>query len=147
MVDPTPGPLAGIRVLELGSFIAGPFAGQLLGDYGADVIKVEAPAGDPMRRMLAVAGGASEDLPSPPIDLDNRGKRSIVLQLPEESEVMERLLATADVFLTNLRPDAVSRLGLDPEEVLNARGAQLRRVRLEPGLQDFLGHVYRQQAI
>ena len=109
--------LDGIRVVELGVWVAGPGAGGVLADWGADVVKVEAPSGDPMRRMLAVAGGGREDLPSPPFDLDNRGKRSIVLDLPSQSEVVERLLATADVFLTNLRPDAVRRLGLDPEGV------------------------------
>jgi crotonobetainyl-CoA:carnitine CoA-transferase CaiB-like acyl-CoA transferase len=89
----------------------------VLADWGADVVKVEAPTGDPMRRMLAVAGGGREDLPSPPFDLDNRGKRSVVLDLTAQQDVMHRLLDTADVFLTNLRPDAVARLGLDPESV------------------------------
>jgi crotonobetainyl-CoA:carnitine CoA-transferase CaiB-like acyl-CoA transferase len=111
--------LDGIRVVELGVWVAGPGAGGVLADWGADVIKVEAPAGDPMRRMLAVAGGGREDLPSPPFDLDNRGKRSIVLDLTGPGRpVMDRLLGTADVFLTNLRPDAVSRLGLDPASLL-----------------------------
>jgi crotonobetainyl-CoA:carnitine CoA-transferase CaiB-like acyl-CoA transferase len=109
--------LDGVRVVELGVWVAGPGAGGVLADWGADVIKVEPPTGDPMRRMLAVAGGGREDLPSPPFDLDNRGKRSVVLDLPGRSDVMERLLATADVFVTNLRPDAVARLGLDPEGV------------------------------
>ena len=73
--------LDGIRVVELGVWVAGPGAGGVLADWGADVIKVEAPAGDPMRRMLAVTGGGRDDLPSPPFDLDNRGKRSVVLDL------------------------------------------------------------------
>ena len=112
--------LDGVRVVELGVWVAGPGAGGVLADWGADVIKVEAPGGDPMRRMLAVAGGGREDLPSPPFDLDNRAKRSVVLDLTaaRDGEVMDRLLSTADVFLTNLRPDAVSRLGLDPSPVL-----------------------------
>ena len=112
--------LDGIRVVELGVWVAGPGAGGVLADWGADVIKVEAPVGDPMRRMLAVAGGGRDDLPSPPFDLDNRGKRSVVLSLPEQAEVMAALLATADVFLTNLRPSAVERLGLAPEPVCEA---------------------------
>ena len=112
--------LDGVRVVELGVWVAGPGAGGVLADWGADVIKVEAPAGDPMRRMLALAGGGREDLPSPPFDLDNRGKRSVVLSLPEQADVMDRLLSTADVFLTNLRPDAVARLGLDPSVVCAA---------------------------
>lgn len=111
--------LDGVRVVELGVWVAGPGAGGVLADWGADVVKVEPPAGDPMRRMLAATGGASEDLPSPPFDLDNRGKRSVVLSLPDDAEVMDRLLATADVFLTNLRPEAVERLGLGPEALLD----------------------------
>ena len=111
--------LDGVRVVELGVWVAGPAAGGVLADWGADVIKVEAPAGDPMRRMLQVTGGAREDIASPPFDLDNRGKRSIVLDLrtTEGQANMERLLRTADVFLTNLRPEAVAELGLDPEVV------------------------------
>ncbi len=114
--------LDGIRVVELGVWVAGPGAGGVLADWGADVIKVEAPAGDPMRRMLAVAGGGRDDLPSPPFDLDNRGKRSVVLDLTSDEgrSAMQRLVATADVFLTNLRPDAVERLGLSPEVLLEA---------------------------
>ncbi|MBA2283733.1 MAG: CoA transferase [Acidimicrobiia bacterium] len=116
--------LEGIRVVELGVWVAGPGAGGVLADWGADVIKVEPPAGDPMRRMLAVTGGGRDDLPSPPFDLDNRGKRSVVLDLAdadgEGRAAMAALIATADVFLTNLRPDAVARLGLDPAAVAAA---------------------------
>jgi crotonobetainyl-CoA:carnitine CoA-transferase CaiB-like acyl-CoA transferase len=111
--------LDGVRVVELGVCVAGPAAGGVLADWGADVIKVEAPSGDPMRRMLQVTGGGREGLASPPFDLDNRGKRSIVLDLRTEAgrAAMDRLLATADVFVTNLRPDAVDELGLGPDEV------------------------------
>lgn len=111
--------LDGVRVVELGVWVAGPAAGGVLADWGADVIKVEAPSGDPMRRMLQVTGGGREDIASPPFDLDNRGKRSIVLDLrtPAGQADMQRLLATADVFLTNLRPEAVADLGLAPEVV------------------------------
>ncbi len=105
-------------------WVAGPSAGGVLADWGADVIKVEGPEGDPMRGMLAVTGGGRADLPSPPFDLDNRGKRSIVLDLADPDgpgrAAMEKLPATADVFLTNLRPDAVERLGLGPDAVLAA---------------------------
>src|SRR3954447_3986362 len=116
------GPLEGIRVVELGVWVAGPAAGGIAADWGADVIKVEARAGDPMRRMLAVTAGGRDELPSPPFDLDNRGKRSVVLDLEtdEGRDAMQRLLASADVFLTNLRPEAVDRLGLDPETVRDA---------------------------
>jgi crotonobetainyl-CoA:carnitine CoA-transferase CaiB-like acyl-CoA transferase len=116
--------LEGVRVVELGVWVAGPGAGGVLADWGADVIKVEAPTGDPLRNMLAVTAGGRSDLPSPPFDLDNRGKRSIVLDLADPEGpgrvAMHELLATADVFLTNLRPDAVDRLGLGPEDVLPA---------------------------
>lgn len=112
-------PLVGYRVVELGVWVAGPAAGGILCDWGAEVIKVEPPAGDPMRSVFALAAGASEPR-NPPFDLDNRGKRSVVLDLraPEEMRVFERLLATADVFVTNLRVDALERLGLGHAEVL-----------------------------
>src|SRR3954447_25542574 len=115
----TAGPLAGVRVVELGVWVAGPAAGGVMADWGADVIKVEAPAGDPMRKMLSVTAGGRDDLPSPPFDLDNRGKRSVVLELgtDEGRDAMHRLLGSADVFLTNLRPEAVERLGLGAAEV------------------------------
>jgi len=113
------GPLEGIRIVELGVWVAGPAAGGIAADWGADVIKVETAAGDPMRRMLQVTGGAGADVPSPPFDLDNRGKRSVVLDLgrDEGRATMHKLLSTADVFLTNLRPEAVDRLGLGPDGV------------------------------
>ena len=77
---PATGPLDGVRVLELGSFIAGPFAGQLLGDYGADVIKVEAPGdGDPMRRWGVTLDGDSLWWPA-----IGRNKRSVTLDLRQE---------------------------------------------------------------
>ncbi|HEX2383033.1 MAG TPA: CoA transferase [Acidimicrobiales bacterium] len=111
--------LEGIRVVELGVWVAGPAAAGIMADWGADVIKVEAPSGDPMRRMLAVTAGGRGDLPSPPFDLDNRGKRSVVfdLETDEGRDAMDTLLETADVFMTNLRPEAVDRLGLGPEAV------------------------------
>jgi crotonobetainyl-CoA:carnitine CoA-transferase CaiB-like acyl-CoA transferase len=113
------GPLAGVRVVELGVWVAGPGAGAVLAEWGADVIKVEAPEGDPMRRLFSITAGHGQTQ-SPPFDLDNRGKRSVVLDLraPEGRDAMRRLVATADVFLTNLRPDAVERLGLGPSTLL-----------------------------
>src|SRR5437763_5630723 len=118
------GPLTGIRIVELGVWVAGPAAGGIAADWGADVIKVEAPAGDPMRRMLQVTGGAGADVPSPPFDLDNRGKRSVVLELDtdEGRATLHKLLATADVFLTSLRAEAGGRLGLGPEGLRAAHG-------------------------
>jgi crotonobetainyl-CoA:carnitine CoA-transferase CaiB-like acyl-CoA transferase len=108
--------LEGFRVVEVGVWVAGPSAGGLLAEWGADVIKVEPEVGDPMRRVFALISGHGQPQ-SPPFDLDNRGKRSVVLDLTTDDgrEAMAALLATADVFLTNLRPEATERLGLGPE--------------------------------
>lgn len=113
--------LDGYRVVELGAWVAGPGAGGVLAEWGADVIKVETEAGDPMRRLFDVLGGHKQPQ-SPPFDLDNRGKRSVVLDLRSDSgrAALTKLLATADVFLTNLRPDALERMGLGPEATLAA---------------------------
>jgi crotonobetainyl-CoA:carnitine CoA-transferase CaiB-like acyl-CoA transferase len=111
-------PLDGVAVVELCQWVAGPAAAGIMADWGADVVKVEAPAGDPQRRIFA-AVGIERDLPNPAFAQDNRGKRSIVLDLatPDGRERLEQLLARADVFVTNLRPDALDRLGLDPAAV------------------------------
>lgn len=118
-------PLDGVRVVELCQWVAGPAAAGIMADWGADVVKVEAPAGDPQRRVFASVGVAA-DLPNPTFAQDNRGKRSVVLDLANERgrSDFERLLSTADVFVTNLRPDALGRLDLDPDAVL-ARHAHL----------------------
>jgi crotonobetainyl-CoA:carnitine CoA-transferase CaiB-like acyl-CoA transferase len=107
------GPLAGVKVVELGVWVAGPSVAGSMADWGADVVKVEPPAGDPFRRLFSALGLGLEG--NPPFALDNRGKRSVVLDLhvPEAMEAMEALLGAADVFVTNLRPDALDRLGLD----------------------------------
>jgi formyl-CoA transferase/succinyl-CoA--D-citramalate CoA-transferase len=100
-----------VRVLELGSFIAGPFAGQLLGDYGADVIKVEAPGdGDPMRRWGVTLDGDSLWWPA-----IGRNKRSVTLDLRHERarELVLGLAAHCDVVLENFRPGVLERWGLD----------------------------------
>jgi len=107
----TTGPLSGVRVLELGSFIAGPFAGQLLGDYGADVIKVEAPGdGDPMRRWGVTLDGDSLWWPA-----IGRNKRSVTLDLRHERarELVLNLAERCDVVLENFRPGVLERWGLD----------------------------------
>lgn len=104
------GPLAGIRVLELGQYISGPFAAKQLADLGAEVIKIESPDGDPMRRW---EGRATM---SPQFAAYNRGKSSIVLDLKDAGD-LERLLGlvdTADVVLDNFRPGVTERLGLGP---------------------------------
>ena len=115
--QPSPGPLAGVRVVELTHWMAGPLAGGLLADWGADVIRVEPPGGDPMRTIFSQLGARS-DAPNGGWVAANRGKRSLQLEIksPEDREAFDRLLATADVFLTNLRPDALERLGLSPAQ-------------------------------
>jgi crotonobetainyl-CoA:carnitine CoA-transferase CaiB-like acyl-CoA transferase len=119
-----PGPLEGIRVVELGVWVAGPAAGGILCDWGADVIKIEPPTGDPARTFAKILGG---DLPTnPPFELDNRGKRSVVLDLSTDegrAKALE-LIDSADVFLTNIRKSALVRVGLDPDTLL-ARNERL----------------------
>lgn len=112
-------PLEGIRVIELAQWVAGPSTAGLMADWGADVIKVEGPDGDPQRRFFS-ALGIDKELPNPAFAQDNRGKRSMVLDLfdPSGQATFERLLEGADVFLTNLRPQALERMGLDPARVL-----------------------------
>jgi crotonobetainyl-CoA:carnitine CoA-transferase CaiB-like acyl-CoA transferase len=105
--------LQGVRVVELAIWVAGPGAGGILADWGAEVIKVEGPAGDPMRNLFGNLG--IEQARVPPYELDNRGKRCVMLDLRGEDarNDLDALLADADVFLTNLRPDALERLGFD----------------------------------
>ncbi len=117
------GPLEGIKVVELGVWVAGPAAGGILADWGADVVKIEPQSGDPARmfgRMLGLDGDQS-----PPFEMDNRGKRSIALDVSTDdgrSTTLE-LIGAADVFITNVRPGALRRIGLDFETVaaLNPR--------------------------
>jgi crotonobetainyl-CoA:carnitine CoA-transferase CaiB-like acyl-CoA transferase len=120
-----PGPLEGIRVVEVGVWVAGPSAGGVLADWGADVVKIEPPDGDPFRGLYLTASGV-ELAANPPFELDNRGKRSIVLDLrkAEAREIAYRLLEPADVFVTNVRPAALQRLGLD-YDTLAARNPRL----------------------
>jgi crotonobetainyl-CoA:carnitine CoA-transferase CaiB-like acyl-CoA transferase len=113
------GVLQGYRVIELTAWVAGPAAAGLLGEWGADVIKIEPPGGDPQRRVFGAIGVA--DQPAvPPFELDNRTKRSVVLDLAtdEGKADLERLLGTADVLVTNYRTEALARLGLGADEVM-----------------------------
>jgi len=113
-----------VRVVELGVWVAGPGAGGILADWGADVIKIEPRTGDPARQFAGMLGG---DLPfNPPFELDNRGKRGIVVDLavPAGHAIAMRLIDDADVFVTNVRLAALARLGLDPEP-LTARNPEL----------------------
>jgi crotonobetainyl-CoA:carnitine CoA-transferase CaiB-like acyl-CoA transferase len=118
------GPLEGVKVVELGVWVAGPAAGGILADWGADVIKIEPPTGDPARKFGRMLG--IEDGVSPPFEMDNRGKRSIVLDLTTadgRASALE-LISGADVFLTNVRPAGLRRTGLD-FETLAARNPRL----------------------
>ena len=114
-------PLAGVKVVELGVWIAGPATAGMLADWGADVVKVEAPGGDPQRHVLASVGLADARLP--PFEVDNRGKRGIVLDLKTDEGLadMNRLLDEADVFVTNLRVAALRALRLDADTVRATR--------------------------
>jgi formyl-CoA transferase len=108
-------PLDGIRVLELGSFIAGPFAGQLLGDLGADVVKVEPPGvGDPMRRWGVCVDGRSLWWPA-----IARNKRSVAIDLRDGRgrELISRLVRSSDVVLENFRPGTLEGWGLGYEQL------------------------------
>ncbi|MDE0493804.1 MAG: CoA transferase [Acidimicrobiaceae bacterium] len=107
------GPLEGIRVVELGVWVAGPAAGGILADWGADVVKVEPTGGDPGRMFQFILGG--DMFSNPVFQMDNRGKRSIALDLTTDDgyTVMDELLATADVFVTNVRLGGLDRLHLD----------------------------------
>jgi crotonobetainyl-CoA:carnitine CoA-transferase CaiB-like acyl-CoA transferase len=109
-----PGPLAGIRVLEFSEIIAGPFAGVLLSDMGADVIKVEPPEGEPWRLIAQFIPFESRGF----ISL-NRGKRGIALDLskPEAQEAIRRIVSDIDVVLINYRPDVAAKLGIDYESL------------------------------
>jgi len=105
------GPLAGIRVIETAIAVLGPVAAQVLGDMGAEVIKVETPEGDPMRQI-----GPARNPGMAAYFLNvNRNKKSVVLDLkqPRARAAMLRLAETADVFLHNMRPGAATRLGID----------------------------------
>ena len=112
------GPLSGVRVIELGVWVAGPACAGVLADWGAEVIKVEPPEGDPQRKIFG-ALGQSDQPAVPPFEIDNRGKKSVVIDLRDPSGLaqMYELLAGADAFVTNVRLAAHGRLGLDPETV------------------------------
>lgn len=110
MTDDTPRALEGIRIIDLSQVMAGPFCTMLLGDLGADVIKVEPPTGDSTRQMAGAAGGES-----PSFWAVNRNKRGIAINLkdPRGVEIVRGLARTAHVFVENFRPAVVAGFGLD----------------------------------
>ncbi len=114
--DMAPGALAGLKVVEMGQLIAGPFAGKTLGDFGADVIKIEAPgAGDPLRNWRMIQDGTSVWW-----QVQSRNKRSIALDLrsAEGQDIARQLIAQADVLVENFRPGTLEGWGMDYETLL-----------------------------
>jgi formyl-CoA transferase len=114
----TPAALAGLKVLELGQLIAGPFAAKTLADFGAEVVKIEPPgAGDPLRKWRMLKDGTSVWW-----QVQSRNKRSLALDLrtPEGQEVVHRLAAEADVLIENFRPGAMEGWNLAPDDLLAA---------------------------
>jgi formyl-CoA transferase len=112
------GPLAGLKVIEMGQLIAGPFAAKTLADFGADVVKIEPPAtGDPLRNWRLVKNGTSVWW-----QVQSRNKRSVALDLkqPEAQEIVRKLAAEADVLIENFRPGALEGWGLDPGKLIEA---------------------------
>jgi crotonobetainyl-CoA:carnitine CoA-transferase CaiB-like acyl-CoA transferase len=121
------GPLSGIRVLEIGTLIAAPFAARLFAEFGAEVIKVEAPnGGDPLRKWRKLHKGTSLWW-----SLQSRNKKSIAIDLkaPEGVEIVRKLAASADVLIENFRPGGLEKLGLG-WDVLSALNPKLVMVRI-----------------
>ncbi|MBA6116109.1 CoA transferase [Pseudomonas sp. NC26] len=120
-------PLAGLKVIELGTLIAGPFASRICAEFGADVIKVESPdGGDPLRKWRKLYEGTSLWW-----FVQARNKQSLTLNLkhPEGREILKRLLADADILIENFRPGVLEKLGLG-WDVLHALNPRLVMVRL-----------------
>lgn len=111
-------PLSGLRIVDLTRVLSGPFATQILGDLGADVIKIEAPEGDSVRTQGAQVEGMSWYFAG-----FNRNKRSIVLDLksPEGKAGLEALIRSADALVENFRPGVLTRLGFSPERLQELR--------------------------
>ncbi len=114
-VTPTPAALAGVRVIEMGQLIAGPFCGKTLGEFGADVVKIEAVgAGDPLRNWRLIQDGTSVWW-----QVQSRNKKSVALDLrqAEAQTIARRLIAEADVLIENFRPGTLEGWGMSPEEL------------------------------
>ena len=112
-------PLAGLRVLDISSFIAAPAAAVVLGDWGADVIKVEGPDGDPNRRIMHDSSNYPKGEVNYPWHMDSRNKRSIVLDLkkPDARAALDRLIAISDVLICNFPPPVRDKLKLGYDDV------------------------------
>jgi len=112
-------PLEGIRVIEMSTFIAVPACARYFAEFGADVIKIEPKAGDAVRFNGESEGRLGDPYENTTFDLENAHKRSLVLNLkaPEGREILYKLLEDTDIFLTNWRPQALSKLGLNYEEL------------------------------
>ncbi len=128
MTDAAQGPLSDLKVVEMGTLIAGPFCGQILGDFGADVVKVEDPkTGDPMRQW----GRSLPQGLSPWWPVIGRNKKSVCLDLrtPEGRELAGELIAGADILIENFRPGAMEKWGMD-YAALSARNPRLIMARI-----------------
>ena len=124
---PASGPLAGLKVVELGQLIAGPFAAKTLADFGADVVKIEPPGtGDPLRQWRLIRDGTSVWW-----QVQSRNKRSLALGLrePQAQDIVRRLADEADVLIENFRPGAMEGWGLGPDALL-ARNPRLVMLRV-----------------
>src|SRR6476620_5601794 len=110
MTESPQGPLSGVTVLDLSSYLAGPYGCTLLADLGADVVKIESPQGDMLRQFPSSLPGESRFFRG-----TNRGKRALALDLkqPEGLAVLHRMVETADVLVENFRPSVPARLGID----------------------------------
>lgn len=119
--------LQGVKVVEHATYFAAPGAGGILSDWGAEVIKIEPPGGDPVRNNFPTKGTGKEHLTdNPSFDADNRGKKSIVVDARTEDgrEIIRKLADGADVFLTNVRPGGIERSGLS-YDILSKRNPKL----------------------
>jgi len=124
--SPSTGPLSGLRVVELGQLIAGPFAAKTLADFGAEVVKIEPPgSGDPLRQWRLLKDGTSVWW-----QVQSRNKRSLAMDLktPEAQDIVRQLARDADVLIENFRPGAMEAWGLGPDDLLalNPRLIMLR---------------------